>query len=93
MTFSQLKESVLVKGDESTYSWNEPWRRHLVDNLEFLVKQLWDAGIEEVYIGGSFCTDAPQPGDLDAYFVLDIGDVNDRDIAIDCIFDGQYKAS
>lgn len=27
------------------------------------------AGIEEIYIDGSFCTDKPDPGDIDGYWV------------------------
>ncbi|RAL21974.1 DUF6932 family protein [Thermoflavimicrobium daqui] len=68
MTISELKESILVLGDESTYQWKEGHRRYLVNNLEHLIQPLWTIGIESVYIDGSFCTDKETPKDIDAYF-------------------------
>lgn len=71
LTFSQLRQSILVKGeDKSLLPWDRIWRRRLVNNLEICVKQLWAVGIEEVYIDGSFCTDKYQPNDIDGYFIV-----------------------
>jgi hypothetical protein len=71
MTFAELRESILVKGEgDSLLPWDAYWRGRLVDNLEICVKQLWACGIEEVYIDGSFCTDKYQPNDVDGYFVV-----------------------
>ncbi len=60
VTLEELKESVLVVGlaDEAAHpTWDRPWRRQLVDNLEILVAQLWQVGITEVFIDGSFAED------------------------------------
>jgi hypothetical protein len=38
--------------------------------LRKALKAFWAAGIEEVYLAGSFCTDKPDPGDIDGYWVV-----------------------
>ncbi|HEX4136095.1 MAG TPA: hypothetical protein VHY84_15895 [Bryobacteraceae bacterium] len=38
----------------------------------------WTAGIEDIYIDGSFCTEKPDPGDVDGYWVEPDGGVYDR---------------
>ncbi|MEK4799945.1 hypothetical protein NYE37_13665 [Thermoactinomyces sp. FSL K6-2592] len=68
LTIEELRDSILVKGDESVYLWNEPWRRYLVSNLEVLISPLWRLGFDSVYLDGSFCTDKEKPGDIDGYF-------------------------
>jgi hypothetical protein len=68
MTFTELKNSILVLGDESVPIWNESRRLILVQNLQFIVQQLWDIGIQNVFINGSFCTDKAHPEDIDCYF-------------------------
>ena len=37
--------------------------------LRAAVEAFWAVGIEEIYIDGSFCTDKPDPGDIDGYWV------------------------
>ncbi|MDP9025137.1 MAG: hypothetical protein M3N13_07180, partial [Candidatus Eremiobacteraeota bacterium] len=44
-------------------------RSRLVANLRLVVQQLWDAGVVEVCIDGSFCTSTPTPNDIDGYWV------------------------
>lgn len=73
LTFKQLRQSILVRGDETIQSWNEPWRRRLVNNLEIVVQPLWILGIEGIYIDGSFCTNKEKPGDIDGYYEVDLG--------------------
>ena len=46
-----------------------PRRRWLLKGLRSPVKAFWAAGIEEIYIDGSFCTEKPDPGDIDGYWV------------------------
>jgi hypothetical protein len=82
MTFDQLRQSLLVKGDESVHNWDEGWRWHLVNQCEILVKQLWQVGIEEVFLNGSFVTDKAHPNDVDGYFVVP---------SLDELFDIQSK--
>jgi hypothetical protein len=75
VSLDELRESVLVVGpkDAAAYPmWDGPWRRHLVDNLVVLVKQLWQAGITEIFIDGSFAEDKDHPNDIDGYFVCDL---------------------
>ena len=75
LTLDELRESVLVvgPGDVSAYpSWDESWRRRLVDNLAILVAQLWQVGVTEIFVDGSFTEDKEHPNDIDGYFVCDL---------------------
>jgi hypothetical protein len=42
------------------------------------MEAFWKAGIQDVYIDGSFCTEKPDPGDVDGYCVEPDLDVYDR---------------
>jgi len=42
------------------------------------VKAFWAAGIQEIYLDGSFCTEKPDPGDVDGYWVEPDEGVYDR---------------
>jgi len=44
----------------------------LVENLGILVRQLWQAGLDEIYIDGSFLEDRDHPNDIDGYFHCDL---------------------
>jgi hypothetical protein len=55
-----------------------PRRRWLLKGLRKAVEAFWAAGIEEVYIDGSFCTGKPDPGDIDGYWVGPDSGVYDR---------------
>ncbi|MEO8662199.1 MAG: hypothetical protein ABI693_27295 [Bryobacteraceae bacterium] len=46
--------------------------------LRRTVKAFLEAGIEEIYIDGSFCTEKPDPGDIDRYWVEPDTGVYDR---------------
>jgi hypothetical protein len=52
--------------------WDAPWRRQLVDNLAILVNQLWQAGVADIFVDGSFAEDKDHPNDIDGYFVCDL---------------------
>ena len=55
-----------------------PRRRWLLKGLRLAVRAFWSAGIEHIFIDGSFCTEKPDPGDVDGYWVEpDVG-VYDR---------------
>lgn len=72
VSFAELRSSVLVRGAGSNLSsstWDVSWRSHLVDNLEVLVKQLWQLKIYDVFVDGSFAEDKDHPNDIDGYFV------------------------
>jgi hypothetical protein len=70
MTFAQLRESILVVGEDWIPGWDEVWRRYLLDNLETLVQSLWVIGMETIFVDGSFCSAKPRPGDIDAFYEL-----------------------
>lgn len=75
VTLEELRASILVAGpmDVDAYpTWDGVWRRHLVDNLEILVKQLWHVGITDIFVDGSFAEDKDHPNDIDGYFVCDL---------------------
>ena len=41
-------------------------------------RAFWAAGIEDIFIDGSFCTEKPDPGDVDGYWVEPDDGVYDR---------------
>jgi hypothetical protein len=73
LTLEELRSSLLVTGPGASHpNWDSAWRAELVDNLEGLVRQLWQVGITEVFIDGSFVEDKAHPNDIDGYFVCDL---------------------
>ena len=69
MTLQELKNSILVDGPgEECPDWDYEWRLRLVENLETVVGQLWEVGITEIFIDGSFVEDKDHPNDIDGYF-------------------------
>jgi hypothetical protein len=69
LSFKELKKSSLVKASAtSSPAWDEIWRGHLVGNLETMVQQLWDVGVDRVFVDGSFVEDKDHPNDIDGYF-------------------------
>jgi len=75
-SLAELRSSFLVAGPGALYpNWDRDWRSQLVDNLHVLVKQLWQAGITEIFVDGSFVEDKDHPNDIDGYFVCDLKDL------------------
>jgi len=75
VTLDELRRSVLVVGRRDKAAdpnWDASWRRKLVDNLEVLVRQLWQVGVTDIFIDGSFAEDKDHPNDIDGYFVCDL---------------------
>jgi len=74
LTFKQLRKSILVSGPEQPTipNWDESWRAWLVDQAEILVQQLWQIGINKIYLNGSFVESKPRPNDIDGYFECDL---------------------
>lgn len=83
VTFAQLRESILVNGIGEE-GWDREWRLKLVNSAEILVEQLWQVGITEVFLDGSFVEDKFHPNDIDGYFVCDATKFNEltRDLNI-----------
>jgi Family of unknown function (DUF6932) len=46
-----------------------PRRRWLLKGLRAAIEALWAAGVEQIFVDGSFCTEKPDPGDIDGYWV------------------------
>ena len=81
MTIEQLRSSFLVTGEGAhRRNWDKAKRGKLVRNLEVLVRQLWDAGIQNVYVDGSFVQQTDRPADIDVYFECDRHDVESGDL-------------
>ncbi|MEM9079429.1 MAG: hypothetical protein AAGC74_01915 [Verrucomicrobiota bacterium] len=70
MTFPELKQSMLVLGKTGVTDkfWDTDRRLWLVEQTEILVNQLWQVGIENIFIDGSFTENKNRPGDIDGYF-------------------------
>ncbi len=52
--------------------WDATWRAKLVENLGILVRQLWQVGVTEIFVDGSFAEDKDHPNDIDGYFECDL---------------------
>lgn len=74
MTFHQLENSVLIVGEPWMSGWDEEWRMELLTNLKTLVQPLWELGIEDIWIDGSFCSTKPDPRDIDGFYSLPLPD-------------------
>ena len=75
LTLEELKQSALVEGpaDKARVSnWDQMWRKKLVENLGVLVAQLWQVGVGEIFIDGSFVEEKEHPNDIDGYFECDL---------------------
>jgi len=44
-------------------------RRWLLKGLRAAVEALWAAGVEQIFVDGSFCTEKPDPADIDGYWI------------------------
>jgi len=76
MTLEELKGSVLIEGPGEGYpNWDCQWRLGLVENLAILVGQLWEVGLTEIFVNGSFVEDKDHPNDIDGYFECSFADV------------------
>lgn len=75
-TFKELRESIFVHGPEKPAipNWDKQWRAYLVNQAEILVNQLWDIGITEIWLDGSFAEAKPHPNDIDGYFECDLSE-------------------
>lgn len=84
VTFEELRGSVLAIGPDAAHgqsSWDAKWRLRLIDNLEILTRQLWQAGIRDVFADGSFAEDKDHPNDIDGYFVCSLDVLKSGELA------------
>lgn len=68
LTLDELERGYLVTGPGDGEPWSVKKRSLLVRNLRVLVGQLWQIGIENIYIDGSFVESKAKPSDIDGYF-------------------------
>ena len=72
---SELRECMLVhgtSGGSEIPNWDSEWRLKLVENLAILCRQLWQIGITDIFVDGSFVEDKCHPNDIDGYFVCEL---------------------
>ncbi len=73
LTLAELRNSHLVTGTEGlSENWDRVWRAKLVTNLSVLVRQLWQVGVDRIFVDGSFVEDKDHPNDIDGYFEADV---------------------
>lgn len=75
LTLAELAGSLLVAGPvgkNRPEHWDADWRKQLVGNLEIMVRQLWQVGVTEIFVDGSFAEDKDHPNDIDGYFECDL---------------------
>lgn len=74
VALDELRRSRLVSGQGGVASlnWDAAWRATLVDNLEIMVGQLWQVGVDRIFIDGSFVEDKDHPNDIDGYFECEL---------------------
>lgn len=72
VTFAETRASHLVTGAGESGTWDPLWRAQLVDKCEILVRQLWQVGVTEIVLDGSFVEQKDRPGDIDGYFSCDV---------------------
>lgn len=79
LTLDELERSHLVVGSGQE-GWDVQWRAKLVGNLRICANVLWWAGVEEIFVDGSFVEDKLHPGDIDGYFVCKLLDIASGDL-------------
>jgi hypothetical protein len=82
-SFAELQRSILVVGPahrRPNRTWDMAWRTTLVANLEIMTRQLWRAGVSEVFADGSFAEDKDHPNDIDGYFVCQLEQLKTGDL-------------
>lgn len=70
-TLTDLRKSLLVEGSGEE-NWDKEWRSELVENLAILVNQLWQVGIDKIFVDGSFVEQRNHPNDIDVYFECEL---------------------
>lgn len=84
LSLAELRASSLVLGPgdpKDAPDWDAAWREKLVEGLEAMVRQLWQVGITEVFVDGSFAEDKDHPNDIDGYFECDLIRLASGDLA------------
>jgi hypothetical protein len=99
LTLDGLRACHLVTGKFSdSVTWDRAHRTYLVDQLEIMVVQLWQIGLDRIFIDGSFVENKDHPNDIDGYFECDVrlfvsGELERRLNALDPLKVWTWKAS
>lgn len=75
LSLEELADSLLVhgpQGEAASPHWDSAWRGQLVASLGVLVRQLWQVGVTEIFVDGSFAENKAHPNDVDGYFECDL---------------------
>ena len=85
LTLEELAASHFVIGasEPVNLGWDTAWRRKLVENLAILVRQLWQVGVTEIFVDGSFVEDKDHPNDIDGYFECELARLASGDLKHD----------
>ena len=70
MAYSEIIESVLVC-NPARPEWDHSWRLLLLDRFMILAAELWQVGITDIFLDGSYVEEKDHPNDIDGYFVCD----------------------
>ncbi len=71
MTAPEIEISILIK-NPARDSWDGEWRFQLLQNFLVLAGELWQVGITEIFIDGSFVEEKDRPNDIDGYFECEL---------------------
>src|SRR5699024_6048682 len=71
LTINELRQSVLIKGENDLHVWDEQWRIYLIDQLEILVQELWKVEVDQIFIDGSFVENKCALNGIVRYFECD----------------------
>ena len=82
MTLDELESSHLVCGTPNG-PWSMKARKQLVGNLRILVGQLWQVGVDNIFVDGSFVENKARPNDIDGYFECKLMDLATGDLQRD----------
>ena len=83
LSLEELRASGLVLGPgepQDCPHWDATWLAKLVENLAVVVGQLWQVGITQIFVDGSFAEDKDHPNDIDGYFVCDLKQLASGDL-------------
>jgi hypothetical protein len=71
LSLDEIRSSFLTSERQHNPLWDHRWRGGLVDNLAVLAGQLWQVGVTDIFVDGSFVEDKDHPNDIDGYFVCE----------------------
>ena len=80
VTMEEIRNSLLLRGDGSSRTWDQDWRSHLLERAGVLIEQLRQMGVADIFLDGSFVEDKDHPNDIDGYFDPHLSMMNKADM-------------